>query len=289
MSSRRLLLVDGMAGAYRAFYAIRDLSTRDGRPTNAVFGFIRMLRQLRACWAPTHWAVVFDGGLPEQRTRLLEAYKAQRPAMPDPLRAQLEWLNAYLAAAGVFAIRVEGQEADDVMASLARGAGAEAAEVLLATNDKDMYQIVTDRVTMVGPAGKGERMGPAEVRAKIGVGPDSVVDWLALVGDASDNIPGVPGVGAKTAAQLLGTYGSVAGLWANLESVGRERLRAVLRESRDLVERNRAMVKLDDGLNVFPGWEALEARDEDPARVLPLLESLELESLACELRERRLL
>ena len=165
MSCKRLLLVDGMAGVYRAFYAIRDLSTRDGRPTNAIFGFIRMVRQLREHWAPTHWGVVFDGGLPEQRTQLLETYKAQRPSMPDPLRQQLDGVNTYLDAAGIWTLRVDGQEADDVMAALVRQADPEMDEVLLATNDKDMYQIVNDRVTLVGLAGKGARMGPAEVRA----------------------------------------------------------------------------------------------------------------------------
>jgi DNA polymerase I len=272
-----------MAAVYRAFYAIRNLSTRDGRPTNAVFGFIRMLHQLRAQWRPTHWAVVFDGGLPETRTRLLETYKAQRPAMPDALRVQLDAVNAYLGGADVCALRIEGQEADDVMASLAAAAGE--AEVLLASNDKDLYQIVDGRVFMIALAGPAERMGPAEVEAKTGVLPDRIVDWLALVGDASDNIPGVPGVGRKTAAQLLREYGSLDGIWTALERIERTRVREALREARAIVERNCRMIRLDGGMDVFPGWDALAVRDEDPARVGPLLDALELDSLARELRE----
>jgi DNA polymerase I len=273
-----------MAAVYRAFYAIRDLSTRDGRPTNAVFGFIRMLRQLREQWSPTHWAVVFDGGLPEARTRLLETYKAQRPAMPEALRAQLETVNAYLDGARVCALRVDGQEADDVMASLAAVAAPDA-EVLLASNDKDLYQLVGGAVSMIALAGKGGCMGTEQVREKTGVAPDRIVDWLALVGDTSDNIPGVPGVGKKTAARLLDAHGSLDGIWDALETIERPRLREALRDARAVVERNQAMVRLDRGLDLFPGWDALAVRDEDPARVLPLLDALELDSLAHDLRQ----
>ena len=210
--------MDGTAIAYRAFFAIRQLSTRAGRPTNAVYGFIRMVRQLEAAWRPSHWAVVFDGGLPAARMQLLPAYKAQREKMPDELRQQFAPIEEYLRRSAVATVRLEAQEADDAMASLTARARADGAEVLLATSDKDLLQLVADGVAVVSPVAGGARMGPAEVEAKLGVAPGRVVEWLALTRDTADNIPGVPGVGPKTAARLLHDFGSLAGVWARLTS-----------------------------------------------------------------------
>ena len=141
MASGVLLLVDALAVLYRSFFAIRDLSTADGRPTNALYGFVRKLRQMREHWQPSHLAVVFDGGLPEERTALLEEYKAQRPAMPDPLAEQLPLVDEYLGLAAVPSLRVAGEEADDVIATLACRAAGDARRVLVASGDKDLYQI----------------------------------------------------------------------------------------------------------------------------------------------------
>jgi DNA polymerase-1 len=223
MTAKTLLLMDGAALAYRAFYAIQNLSTRAGQPTNAVFGFVRMANQLASQWRPTHRAVVFDAGLPAARMALLPSYKQQREKMPDPLRSQFPLIEEYLRRAGIPALRVAGQEADDTMASLATLAAAEEADTLLATSDKDLFQLVTDRVVIVAPTAAGGRMGPAEVCAKMGVPPALVVELLALTGDTVDNIPGVPGVGPKTAAKLLTEFGSLAGLWARLAEVAGEK------------------------------------------------------------------
>jgi DNA polymerase-1 len=282
-----LLLVDGTAVMYRAFYAIRELSTSDGRPTNAVFGFIRMLRQMRETWQPTHWAVVFDGGLPEARTTLLTEYKAQRPSTPDDLKAQREPVNTYLDGARVPRLRMEGQEADDVMASLARWAAPD--RVLIATGDKDMYQLVDERVQVVPVAGSRAVMDGEAVQAKTGVPPSRIVAWLALVGDSVDNIPGVPGVGPKTAAKLLEAHGSLEALFAGLADVPSEKLRTRLAEHRDTVLRNVDLVRLDCSLDCGVSWDALAMRDPDADALLPLFESLEFGSMARELREPKLL
>ena len=278
--------MDGTAVLYRAFYAIRELSTRDGRPTNAVFGFIRMLRQMRETWNPTHWAVVFDGGLPAARTALLPAYKAQRPPTPDALVAQREPVDAYLAGARVPRLRMAGQEADDVLASLARW--ADPARVLIATGDKDLYQLVDERVLVVPTAGQQAPMDAAAVRAKTGVLPAQIVDWLALVGDNADNIPGVPGVGPKTAAKLLAEAGSVDKLLALPEAVANAKLREKLTLHRDAVVRNMALVRLDCELDCGVTWEALGVQRPDAGALLPLFESLEFEAMARALREPEL-
>ncbi|MFH1969936.1 MAG: 5'-3' exonuclease H3TH domain-containing protein, partial [Verrucomicrobiota bacterium] len=208
--SSSLLLVDALGIAYRAFYAITGLTTAAGRPTNAVYGFIKTIMQMERIWRPSHKLVVFDGGAPVERLKLLATYKAQRPAMPPALRAQLPAIDAWLDAAAIAHVRLEGREADDVVASVALQAAAAGLDVLVASSDKDLLQMVTPTIAVVMPGKVTEKMGTAEVLAKTGVRPDQVVDWLALMGDSSDNIPGVPGIGAKTAAKLLQQWQSLA-------------------------------------------------------------------------------
>jgi DNA polymerase I len=280
MPLRRLLLVDGTGVLYRSFFAIRELSTREGRPTNAVFGFIRVMRQLAQHWQPTHWVVAFDGGAPADRLALLPTYKAQRPPMPDGLREQLPLANEYLDRARIAAVRIEKQEADDVLASIARWGEVEGGEVLIATADKDLYQLVSDRIQLIGPADSAAaRVGAEQVRAKTGVSPERIVEWLALTGDSVDNIPGVEGLGPKTAAKLLNLYGSLQGIWERLHEVTPERIRERLALARPRVETNLALVRLNDGLACSPGWERMEVRPEDPREVRPFFERLEFGSL----------
>lgn len=285
MPQDTLLLVDGTGVAYRAFYAIRSLSTRSGRPTNAVFGFIKMLQQLGELWKPTHRAVVFDGGLPKERMEKLPTYKAQREPMPDALRGQFEAIEEYLRRSEVPSLRLEGEEADDVIATLAARAAERGMEVVVASSDKDLYQLVGERVAMVAPSKAGARMGPAEVAEKTGVPPERIVDWLALTGDSVDNIPGVPGVGAKTAAKLLSEFGSLDGLWARLGEVGSERIRQALEASRETVARNLELVRLRRDLPLGADWDAMRVRPPDAGRLLPFYEEMEFGSMARAMRD----
>lgn len=256
--NRRLLLVDGHAVLYRAFHAIRALSTRAGTPTNALYGFIRALNLLDKRWQPTHRAVVLDGGLPTFRMELLPGYKAQRKPMPEALRPQIALTMEYLALAGVPCARLDAQEADDVIATLAERAQHEDdTEVLIASGDKDLFQLVNNRVALVDAFGKNEpaRFGADAVRAKTGVAPGQIPDWLALVGDSADNIPGVPGVGPKTAAELINRFGPITDIYARLDEVTSDRIRAGLDAARATVERNLRMVTLCRDL---PGVGTLE-------------------------------
>ena len=203
----RLLIIDGHAYAYRAFHAIRELRSPAGQPTNAIYGFVKMLEKMRAAVEPTHLMVVWDGGLSGERLAALPDYKAHRPEMPADLRPQLDWIVDYLAAAGIASYRADGVEADDYIATLARSAAA-GWNVVIASDDKDFMQLVSARIGLLNPNDKtGMIWGRTQVLAKSGVEPEQVADWLALMGDAVDNIPGVPGVGPKTAAELLKQFG----------------------------------------------------------------------------------
>ncbi len=246
----RLLIIDGHAYAYRAFHAIRELRAPDGQPTNAIYGFVKMLAKMRATIAPTHLIVVWDGGLSAERLATLPEYKAQRPEMPDDLRPQLDDIIGWLQAANIASFCAEGVEADDYIACLARHASAAGMAVVIASADKDFMQLVSPRVELLNPNDKSETIWTDEqVRNKTGVEPSQIVDWLSLMGDNVDNIPGVPGVGPKTAADLLKRFGAIENLFARLDEVKSEKLRAALRDAADIVRRNRDLVRLRDDLS----------------------------------------
>jgi DNA polymerase-1 len=242
----RLLIIDGHAYAYRAFHAIRELRSPDGRPTNAIYGFVKMFEKMRQAVQPTHLIVVWDGGLSAERLAALPDYKAQRPEMPVDLRPQLDAIVDFLAAAGIASYRADGVEADDYIATLARRAGA-GWNVVIASSDKDFMQLVSEQVGLLNPNDKtGTIWGREQVLAKTGVEPEQVTDWLALMGDAVDNIPGVPGVGPKTATELLKQFGTVERLLARLDEVKSEKMRQSLRDSAAAVVRNQKLVRLPE-------------------------------------------
>ena len=279
---RSVLIVDGTAVAYRAFYAVRGLSTRDGQPTNALFGFVRMLRQLAARWTPDRLVVAFDGGSPAHRLEKCPDYKAQRAPMPDDLRSQLPLINRYLEVAGVPTVRLDSQEADDVMATLAVRAAAAGATVRLATSDKDLMQLVDDRVRIVPPTKTDEEMGPEGVAAKTGVRPAQIVDWLALIGDVSDNIAGIDGVGPKTATKLLGQFGTLAACLAQADRIEPEGLRAKVQAGRAVAERNVQLMTLDKDVPGVPPWSDIAAPAPDPAQLQAFFDQYELHQFAAE-------
>ena len=285
-TSSRLLLIDGSNLFYRAFFAITELSTHDGRPTNAVYGFIRMMRQLEREWRPSHWGVILDGGLSGERTALLPEYKAHRPAMPEKLKAQLPLFEDYMSRAGIPFEKRAGEEADDLMATLVRLGGV-MSEILLVTSDKDFFQLATDRIGIVSPAKINARLGPGEIQAKIGVAPEAVVDFLALTGDTVDNIVGIPGVGPKTAALWLKQWGDWEGVFTHrneLTPVWREKLESF----RDRIELNRNLIRLYDDRLPEVDWDRFRVQPESADRMLPFYEALEFESLARPLRDRQL-
>lgn len=220
----RLLLIDGHALAYRAYFALmrRGFTTRDGRPTGAIFGFVKMMLEAIGKLRPTCLAVAFDRAAPTFRHEAYTEYKAHRSKMDDDMVAQMGPLREVVAAFEIPIYELDGYEADDVIGTLARQAEAEGFEVEILTGDRDAFQLVNERVSVLLPqsgAGELEVFGPDAVLAKMGVTPAQVPDLKGLMGDSSDNIPGVPGVGEKSAAKLLQQYGTMANLYANVAEV----------------------------------------------------------------------
>jgi DNA polymerase-1 len=284
----RLLIIDGHAFAYRAFYGIRGLTSPSGRPTNAIYGFINMLSKLEAKVLPTHAVVVWDGGLDAERVEELDDYKGERDPMPDDMEVQLDSMVEYLEAEGWASVCDDGIEADDRIGQLAKRAEAEGFEVVIASSDKDFFQLINDRVKMVNPADKsGVAMDAGAVVAKTGVKPSQIVDWLSLVGDAADNIPGVPGVGVKTASALLNQFGSVDGIYARLDEVKRDKQRESLAAAEADVRRNQSLVSLKMDLPGEPGLENLRRGFQNTVRLEELFEAWGFGTMLNNLREAR--
>ncbi|MEW5825220.1 MAG: DNA polymerase I [Candidatus Bipolaricaulota bacterium] len=248
LDASRLLLLDGHSHAYRAFYAVRGLSAADGTPVNALFGFWRALLATLRTYPSAYVAVVFDAEGKTFRHDLWEGYKATRAAMPEDLARQLPLLGELLTALGISCISRQGVEADDVLASLASQGARDGLSCLISTSDKDMAQLVGGRVALLRPASRGEEgdhvLDADGVTARYGVRPDQMVDLLSLVGDASDNVPGVPAVGEKTAVRLLQEFGSLDALLARAEEVANPRIRDTLLRHVDVARAAQQLVRL---------------------------------------------
>jgi DNA polymerase I len=285
---RRLLIVDGHAFAYRAFFAIRSLSGPDGSPTNAIYGFIRMLGPILTKTQPSHVIVIWDGGLAPERMALHGEYKSHRPEMPPMLEQQLDPIVAYLHAANIYSFMRPDCEADDYIAALTKRALADGLGVVIASSDKDFMQLLSPDVHLLNPNDKsGELWGPEEVQAKMGVNPTQIVDFLSLTGDAVDNISGVPGVGTKTAGSLLHQFGSVDSLFCRLEEVRPERLRASLQSAMETVRRNQKLVQLNTEVPFEVALEELVCRQPNVAALRELYSGWGFKTLLRELENLR--
>ncbi|MCD4813125.1 DNA polymerase I [bacterium] len=246
--SKKLVIVDGTAHIYRAFYAIKPLTDPQGRMVNAVYGFAHMLLNAFDKFSPTHMVVAFDRPEPTHRHQMYPDYKAQREAPPDDLVAQIPLIKELVAAFQVQVCEKAGLEADDLIGTLSRMAEKEKFETLILSSDKDLFQLVTPKVhiarTVRGGKGEYEILDEAGVKRVFGVEPGYVRDMLALMGDASDNIPGVPGVGEKTAIQLVNTYGSLEEIYRSVDKISKSKLREKLVDNQALAEQSYALVKI---------------------------------------------
>ncbi|WP_313454742.1 DNA polymerase I [Pseudomonas sp.] len=284
MSQAPLVLVDGSSYLYRAFHALPPLTTSRGMPTGAVKGVLNMLKSLRKQYPDSLFAVVFDAKGGTFRDAMFADYKANRPSMPDDLRVQVEPLHASVKALGYPLLCVEGVEADDVIGTLARSSAAQQRPVIISTGDKDMAQLVDGHITLVNTM-TGSVLDVAGVHEKFGVGPEHIIDFLALMGDKVDNIPGVPGVGEKTAVGLLtGIGGGLSDLYANLDKVptlairGAKSLPAKLEEHRQaaFLSYELATIKCDVPLDVEV--EALVCTEPDREALLALYTEMEFKT-----------
>lgn len=277
MSARRLVLIDGSGFLYRAFHALPPLTAANGQPTGAIFGFINMLKKLRADQQPDLIAVVMDAPGRTFRDELFADYKANRPAMPDELGAQIEPLKEVVRALGLPLLCEPGVEADDVIGTLAKQASEAGLDTVIATSDKDMAQLVGDRIRLVDTL-SDRVLDPAGVRGKFGVPPERIIDYLALVGDTSDNIPGIPGVGPKTAAKWLEEYGDLETIRARAGEI-KGKVGEKLRANLEALDLSRQLATIDCGLSLGIAPTDLMAGEPDPEALRALYQQLEIRNL----------
>ncbi len=277
MTTRKLLLVDGSSYLYRAFHALPPLTNSQGTPTGAVLGVLNMLNKLMKEESPERVAVVFDAPGRTFRDDLFDQYKAHRPSMPDDLRSQVQPLLDAVGALGLPMLRIAGVEADDVIGTLAKQAAEAGYDVLISTGDKDMAQLVGPRITLVNTM-TNTRLDREGVKAKFDVFPEQIVDYLALVGDSSDNIPGVTGVGPKTAAKWLNQYKTLDSLIVNAASIA-GKVGENLRGELPMLELSRKLATIDAAVPLTLNTEELSAGRPDLQRLRELYTRLELRLL----------
>ena len=281
--TKRLLLIDGHSMAYRAFFALpaENFTTAQGQHTNAIYGFATMLISLIKEEKPTHIAVAFDVSRKTFRTEIFPEYKANRSSTPDEFRSQMSYLHELVSAFGIEQFEIEGYEADDIIATITKRAEKEKCEILICTGDRDSFQLVNERTTILYPKrGVSEmaRMTPDAVIAKYGMSAEQYPDFAALRGDPSDNLPSVPGVGEKTAAKWIVDFGSLKNLLSNVDTLG-GKVGQSLRDNIDNVIRNRELTQLVHDAPVDFEIDALTWAGPDEALVTPLFEKLEFRTL----------
>lgn len=285
-----LILVDGSSYLYRAYHAFPPLTNSAGEPTGAMYGVLNMLKSLLAQYNPSHVAVVFDAKGKTFRDELFEHYKSHRPPMPDELRAQIEPLHEMVRAMGLPLLAVSGVEADDVIGTLALEAEKKGLSVLISTGDKDMAQLVTPDITLINTM-TNTILGPEEVENKYGVPPALIIDFLAMMGDSSDNIPGVPGVGEKTAQALLQGLGSMKTIYENLDKVadlsfrGAKTMAAKLEQNREVAFLSYQLATIKTDVELEQPCEALTVTDPDVEALQALFSRYEFKRWLSDLQE----
>ncbi len=280
-----VFLVDGSGFIFRAYHALPPMTAPDGTPANAVFGFTKMLMKLVEDTEADYVAVVFDRARKTFRSEIYPEYKAHRPPPPDDLIPQFALVRQATEALNVAAVDLDGFEADDLIATYARQARARGAEVTIVSSDKDLMQLVDDGVVLFD-AMKNKVIGPDQVVEKFGVGPERVIDVQALAGDSSDNVPGVPGIGVKTAAQLINEYGDLDSLLARAEEIKQPKRRQNLIEQADMARISRDLVTLRDDAPASKAIEDFRKRAPEPDTLLPFLQQMGFKSLVATVESR---
>ncbi|MFB4362626.1 DNA polymerase I [Pantoea sp. BS_8] len=285
-----LILVDGSSYLYRAYHAFPPLTNSAGEPTGAMYGVLNMLKSLLVQYSPTHVAVVFDAKGKTFRDELFEHYKSHRPPMPDDLRSQIEPLHEMVRAMGLPLLAVSGVEADDVIGTLALEAEKKGYSVLISTGDKDMAQLVTPAITLINTM-NNTILGPEEVEQKYGVPPALIIDFLAMMGDSSDNIPGVPGVGEKTAQALLQGLGGMQSIYDNLDKVadlsfrGAKTMATKLEQNREVAFLSYQLATIKTDVALDQPCEALTVGEPDIQALQALFSRYEFRRWLTDLQE----
>jgi DNA polymerase-1 len=283
-NKKRLFLVDGMSNIFRSYYAIRGLSNSKGQPTNAVYGFTTTLRKLINAHKPDYLGVILDSKEKTFRQEQFADYKAHRPDMPEDLQSQLPYIERVCEALRVPVMKMSKYEADDIIGTLSRQASQEGLQTVIVTNDKDLSQLVHDPDVVVLRVDKmGEVfLNETGVKEKYGVRPDQIVDWIGLMGDAVDGIPGAPGIGEKGAAQLLEQFGSIENALAGWEQVKRKTYRESLRDYADQIRQSRELAVIDVNVPVELDLKALVFEEPDHSLAYELFSEMEFGQLTRE-------
>jgi len=281
-SEKKLFLVDGNSLLYRSYYAIQRLSTSQGFPTNAIYGFINTLRKIIEQEKPHYLGIVFDTGRPTIRHQMFKAYKAHRKPMPEDLIPQVPVLKKVITAMNIPLFQYENYEADDVLGSLALKAGEKRIPAVIVSTDKDLLQLVDESTAVFNPA-KEVYLDEAKVKEIFGVAPSQVIDVLSLWGDPTDNVPGVPGIGEKTSKQLINQFGSLESLLHRLSEVKNPRLREKIEQNRDQLEISRKLVTIERNLDVPFDLDDFTLSPPNAGELAALFQELEFTSLLAEL------
>ncbi|MBM3251640.1 MAG: DNA polymerase I, partial [Candidatus Omnitrophica bacterium] len=283
MARPKLFLIDANSFCYRAYYAIRNLSTSYGQPTNAIFGFINMLKKILQDNDLQYLGICFDVGRKTFRQEQFSEYKLHRPAMPDELRSQMPLIKEIISAYNIPIFEMEGFEADDVIATLAKKAAKENLEVFIVSSDKDIFQLIDERVKVYSPNKEGSVYDLDNFKSRFQVAPDKIADLIGLMGDATDNIPGVKGVGEKTAVSLLKQFGNLDNLFKNLDKVKSEKLRELLSQQKNQAVMSKDLAKLDKEVPLEFDQEQLKIKEPDYEKLFELFKKLELNSFLKDL------
>jgi DNA polymerase-1 len=280
MSRKKLVLIDGMSNIFRAYYAIRGLSNRQGLPTNAIFGFTTMLRKVINDEQPDYVGVAFDSAEPTFRHQMYPEYKANRAAMPDDLALQMPYIFQVCESLRVPIMKLPGYEADDIIGTLARRAENQGLDVVIVSNDKDMCQLVDDHVVVVKADRQTTTVYDAKgVEERLGVRPERVIDLLALWGDSSDNVPGAPGIGEKGSAQIIQQFGSLEEALKHWDQVQRKSYRESLRDHQDLILKSRELVTIHTDVPIQAELNDLKLQRPHSDRTAALFNELGFTSL----------
>jgi DNA polymerase-1 len=281
MAEKKLFLIDGNSLLYRSYYAIKRLSTSKGFPTNAIYGFLSTLRKLMDKERPSYLGIVFDAKGPTIRHKAYEEYKATRKPMPEDLAVQIPVLKKVIKALNIPWFERENYEADDVLASLARKAAKQNIFSVIVTTDKDMLQLV-DKSTLVYNPAKELYLDEKKVKEHFGVSPSQVVDVLALWGDPTDNIPGVPGIGEKTSKELINQFGTLDHLLKNLDQVKKVRLQEAIKQNLDKLCLSQKLAEVEKGLDLKLNLDEFAVSEPNEKELLPLFQELEFSSLLAD-------
>lgn len=274
----KLYLIDGNSYVYRAYHAIKGLTNSKGLPTGAIYGFTNMLLKVVREKKPDYIAIAFDSPAPTERHRLFEAYKAQRPSTPNELINQIPYIKRIVDAFRIPVLEIEGYEADDILATLAKKGEGRGLSVTIVTGDKDIFQIVGRNIRTYDTM-KDKVYEEKDVLDKFGVGPDKVVEVMGLMGDAIDNIPGVPGIGKKTAVELIKEFGSIENLLRNLEKVKKPKLREALKINEEIARLSHNLATIHSDLPIDIDLKELSITKPDNETLLRLFRELEFSSL----------